>query len=249
MKYILMPFKFLWVIWGLVVFMSAMIVLTPIFLILILLFGKKVKYPLVQFNYHILSPYLLAMTLIFRKYYNRESMPESGPCVLISNHQSMSDIIINACASKQAGFFLSKKSMTKFPIFGLMVKTLGILVDRSSEESRKKSYLYMVKTIKEDKQPIFIYPEGTRNRTDEPLKEFYDGAFRLALETQVPIIAQTLIGAKKIYHPNHPLQMQPGLVHIYFDKIDTTKYGKDEVKKLKDDVKQIMWNRIVNHPK
>jgi 1-acyl-sn-glycerol-3-phosphate acyltransferase len=107
----------------------------------------------------------------------------------------------------------------------------------------------MVKTIKEDKLPIFIYPEGTRNRTDEPLKEFYDGAFRLALETQVPIIAQTLIGAKKIYHPNHPLQMQPGLVHIYFDKIDTTKYGKDEVKKLKDDVKQIMWNRIVNHPK
>ena len=67
MKYILMPFKFLWVIWGLVVFMSAMIVLTPIFLILILLFGKKVKYPLVQFNYHILSPYLLALTLIFRK--------------------------------------------------------------------------------------------------------------------------------------------------------------------------------------
>jgi hypothetical protein len=41
--------------------------------------------------------------------------------------------------------------------------------------------------------------------------------------------------------------MQPGLVHIYFDKIDTTKYGKDEVKKLKDDVKQIMWNRIENH--
>jgi len=249
MKYIAMPFKFLWVIWGIIVFMSIISIITPIYLLLILIFGKKIKYTLVQCNYHVIAPYLLAMTLIFRKHHNRESMPDSGPCVLISNHQSMSDIIINAAASKQGGFFLSKKSMTKFPVFGLMIKALGILVDRNSEESRKKSYSYMVKTIKEDKHPIFIYPEGTRNRTDQPLKEFYDGAFRLALETQVPIIAQTLVGAQQIYHPNYPLQLRPGLVHVYFDKIDTTQYDKEDVKKLKEDVKQIMWNRIVNHPK
>lgn len=249
MKYVLMPFRFLWVVWGLIVFMVIISIITPIYLILILIFGHRVKFALVSTNYFVVAPIILALTLIFRKYHNRENMPESGPSVLISNHQSMSDIIINSAASKQAGYFLSKKSMTKFPIFGLMVRTLGILVDRDNEESRKKSYAYMVKTIREEKNSIFIYPEGTRNRSDQPLKEFYDGAFRLAVETQVPIIAQTIIGAKKIYHPNHPLQLTPGLVHVYFDQIDTTKYSKDEVKKLKDDVKQIMWNRIINHPK
>lgn len=249
MKYILMPLKFLWLLWGGFVFMLTISILTPIYLLLILLFGKRVKYMLVKNNYHIVAPFLLAMTLIFRKQYNREAMPDKGAHVLISNHQSMSDIIINAAASKQAGFFLAKKSMTKFPIFGLMVKALGILVDRKSEESRKKSYQYMVKTIRDDGHPIFLYPEGTRNRTGQPLKEFYDGAFRLAIDTGTPIIAQTLVGAKEIYDPATPFLMRPGIVHIYFDYIDVSKYNTDDVTQLRNDVHKIMWDRIVTHQK
>ncbi len=241
-------FRFVWLLWGGIVFMVLITLITPVFILLIALFGKKVRYQLLTFNFKILGPILCFLMGIRFVKHNRENMPNKGAHVLISNHQSMVDIIINAANSPQAGYFLAKKSLTKFPVFGMMVKSLGILVDRTSDESRKKSYLYMVNTIKEG-FPIFIYPEGTRNRTNPPLKEFYAGAFRLAIETKVPIIAQTIIGAKQIYNPDTPMLMQPGKVHIYFDQIDVTTYTSAETDKLKEDVKEIMRQRILNHLK
>ena len=239
-------FRFLWLVWGAFVFMTLMTLLTPLFIIFIALLGKKIRYHLLSFNFKIVGPILCFLMGIRFKTIGRQKVPTSGAQVLISNHQSMVDIIINAANSPQAGFFLAKKSLTKFPVFGMMVKSLGILVDRTNDESRKKSYMYMVNTIKEG-HPIFIYPEGTRNRTKEPLKEFYAGAFKLAIETRVPIVAQTLIGAQKIYNPNTPFLMQPGKVTIYFDIIETDKYGASDTDKLKADVKELMKQRILQH--
>jgi 1-acyl-sn-glycerol-3-phosphate acyltransferase len=104
----------------------------------------------------------------------------------------------------------------------------------------------MVSTIKEG-FPIFIYPEGTRNRTTEPLKSFYDGAFRLAIEAKVPIVAQTILGVKEIYNADTPLFLQPGRVDVYFDWIDTSAYASNEAAKLREDVKEIMLERIRQH--
>jgi len=246
MKWIKNIFRFIWLLWGGIEFMFFITLAIPFFLLLIAIFGKKVRYQLLTFNFKILAPVMLFLAGIRSVTHNKEKMPKTGAQVYISNHQSMADILINAANSPQAGFFLAKKSLTQFPIFGIMVRTLGILVDRSNEESRKKSYAYMVSTIKEG-FPIFIYPEGTRNRTTEPLKSFYDGAFRLAIEAKVPIVAQTILGVKEIYNADTPLFLQPGRVDVYFDWIDTSAYASNEAAKLREDVKEIMLERIRQH--
>ena len=246
MKLIKNIFRFIWLLWGGLEFMFFITLVIPFFLLLIVIFGKKIRYRLLTFNFKILAPVMLFLAGIRSVTHNKEKMPKTGAQVYISNHQSMADILINAANSPQAGFFLAKKSLVKFPIFGIMVSTLGILVDRTSEESRKKSYGYMVSTIKEG-YPIFIYPEGTRNRTNEPLKSFYDGAFRLAIEAKVPIVAQTILGVKEIYDADTPMYLQPGKVDIYFDWIDTSTYASNEAAKLREDVKDMMLARIRAH--
>jgi 1-acyl-sn-glycerol-3-phosphate acyltransferase len=61
---------------------------------------------------------------------------------------------------------------------------------------------------------MLIYPEGTRNKTSEPLKSFYDGAFKLAIETQNPIIPVVLLNTKKIL-PAYPIMyFKPGKIQM-----------------------------------
>ena len=71
----------------------------------------------------------------------------------------------------------------KIPIFGFLYKTGSVLVDRKSEASRRESFAKM-KEVLDMGLHMCIYPEGTRNKTDQPLKSFHDGAFRLALLTK-----------------------------------------------------------------
>lgn len=240
MKYVTMPLKLLWAAWGIIVFMVSVSILTPIYLVLILLFGRKIRYSLVAVNYHYLTPFLLFMTGIWVKKINREQMPDKGAHVYISNHRSMLDIIVNAYANKQAAFFLAKKSITKFPVFGIMVKALGILVDRKDEASRRKSYDTMRDTLLEG-YSLFIYPEGTRNRSDVPLNPFYDGAFRAAIEAQVPVISQTLVFVTDRYSPEHPLLLSPGKVEVYFDGPFSTKgLTIDDLEHFKENIRKRM---------
>ena len=62
---------------------------------------------------------------------------------------------------------------------------------------------------------MLIYPEGTRNKTTEPLKSFYDGAFKLAIATQKPIIPVVLLNTKKIL-PAYPIMyLKPGKIQLH----------------------------------
>jgi 1-acyl-sn-glycerol-3-phosphate acyltransferase len=73
-----------------------------------------------------------------------------------------------------------------------------VLVDRKSETSRRQSFEKM-KDVLEKGMHMSVYPEGTRNRTTEPLKKFHDGAFRLATETGHDIIPAIMFNTKKSF--------------------------------------------------
>lgn len=82
---------------------------------------------------------------------------------------------------------LGKAEMNKIPVFGAIYKRGTVSVDRSSMKARSKSFSELVSFIHK-KISVFICPEGTFNTTHRPLKSFYDGAFRIAIETQKPIL-------------------------------------------------------------
>ena len=76
--------------------------------------------------------------------------------------------------------------MSKVPVFGFIYRNAIVTVDRSSTGNRAKS-VRILKSIIKKGISVLVFPEGTFNMTNQPLKEFYDGAFRVAIETQTPV--------------------------------------------------------------
>jgi len=106
--------------------------------------------------------------------------------IFVANHSSYMDIPAVVRCMHQPVRILGKYEMVKYPVFGIIYRAAVVLVDRSSPEKRAQSMRAMKVALKQGIS-IFIFPEGTFNETALPLKNFYDGAFRLAIETQTPI--------------------------------------------------------------
>jgi 1-acyl-sn-glycerol-3-phosphate acyltransferase len=106
-----------------------------------------------------------------------------------------------------------------------------------------------MKEILNDGISVWIFPEGTRNKTDEPLIDFIDGAFRLAVDMKSPIIVSTLVGMRHINNPNYKIDMAPGFVRCYFEKpIDTSQITAAEIPALKEQVRNLMLSRLIPNP-
>jgi 1-acyl-sn-glycerol-3-phosphate acyltransferase len=139
---------------------------------------------------------------------------------------------------------IAKVELSRIPLFGMIYKRGSVLVDRKSEQSRKKSYLNM-KQVLEDGLHMCIYPEGTRNKSADPLKPFKDGAFRLAIETGAPIIPAVIIGTKKMLPAHLFFYFNPGKVKLIFlPPVETKNIAITDLSALKDNIFKIMWNTI-----
>lgn len=107
--------------------------------------------------------------------------------IFVSNHISYLDIpMMMKVIRRQHIRILGKAEMNKIPVFGSIYKRGTVSVDRNSADARSKSIDKLIAFIHE-KISVFICPEGTFNMTHQPLKSFYDGAFKIAVETQKPI--------------------------------------------------------------
>lgn len=107
---------------------------------------------------------------------------------------------------------LAKKELKRIPIFGWIAQSACVIVDRSSNESRRKSLEHLKEVLRKGIS-ILIFPEGTQNRTEALLQPFHDGAFRIAIETQQPILPMVVKNAGKLMPPNK-FTVKPGTITI-----------------------------------
>ncbi len=143
---------------------------------------------------------------------------------------------------------LAKKELKKLPVFGWILRAASVIVDRSSNESRRKSMEHL-KKILEMNIPVLIFPEGTQNRTSELLQPFYDGGFRIAIETQQPIMPVVIIGAGRLMPPGK-FFIQPGKIKIVVGKeIATQGLQIKDVPQLKEQVREAMLDLFQQHLK
>jgi 1-acyl-sn-glycerol-3-phosphate acyltransferase len=137
----------------------------------------------------------------------------ASTAVVICNHNSLIDVPICTPFLPRANKTIAKKSFIYVPLFGWIYQFGSVIVDRKNDQSRRESYDAM-KRVLANGLDMLIYPEGTRNKTSEPLKSFYDGAFKLAIETQKPIIPVVLLNTKKIL-PAYPIMcFKPGKIQM-----------------------------------
>jgi 1-acyl-sn-glycerol-3-phosphate acyltransferase len=94
---------------------------------------------------------------------------------------------------------------------------------------------------------ILIFVEGTQNRTKELLQPFHDGAFRIAVDTQQPLLPLVVVGAGKLMPPG-TINLRPGHIHIYVgNEISTDGLGPQDVSALKEKAVSHMTQLLVNH--
>jgi 1-acyl-sn-glycerol-3-phosphate acyltransferase len=201
----------LYILWVAVVFTVFMIILLP-GIIIPFLFGPRFG-SIGYFFLYLWSWIFMQLTFIRYKFYGRENFKKGKSYIYVSNHTSFLDI--PGIAMIIPGQFrpLAKKELKKIPVFGWIAQAATIIVDRSSPESRKKSIDRLKQYLKQGIS-ILIFVEGTQNRTKEILQPFHDGAFRIAVDTQQPVLPMVVIGAGRLMPPG-TINLRPGLIRIY----------------------------------
>jgi 1-acyl-sn-glycerol-3-phosphate acyltransferase len=162
---------------------------------------------------------------------------DSKPFIIAFNHRSTMDIPLSCPFVPGANRTIAKDSFAKIPLFGLFYKKGAVLVNRKSDRSRRQSYEKM-KGVLADGIHMCIYPEGTRNRTSALLKPFYDGAFRLAKDTNTPIIPALLCGTSDAMPMNKPFYLLPTNLTIEF--LEPIAPDTMDVKTLNEKVHAVM---------
>ncbi len=159
--------------------------------------------------------------------HGKEHIVKGQPYIYIFNHRSFLDAPVIPIAIPQEIRAMGKKELNNIPLFGLIVSRVAVWVDRKDANSRQVS-VARLKEILNQGISVVVAPEGTRNDSNETLLPFQRGAFRIAVETQVPIMPMAIIGADKLMKKGS-LLMRPGKVRIYFSKPIEPKPQLDEL--------------------
>lgn len=116
----------------------------------------------------------------------------SGPVIYVSNHGSYLDIPLLTFILPGFPAFLGKASLGTIPMFGYMFRNLHITVERGSNQGRAKAFQQCSRSLATGRS-IVIFPEGSIHHKLQPgLADFKDGAFRLAIQNEVPIVPITI---------------------------------------------------------
>ena len=208
-------------------------------------FGRK--YGAISFFFFKLWCTAFSLTTgVIYKVKGKKNVSKKHAQIFVSNHSSFLDAPAIVIGSPRHYGPLGKRELLKIPILGTVFKNAAVLVDRRSDESRKESVQELRKTL-DGGTSIFLFPEGTQNRTGDTMAPFYDGAFRIALETQQPLQPMVIINAGKLMPPNK-FHIRPGVIHVYYGKeYDISGKGMDDIQQVKQEVREEMLKMLNEH--
>ncbi|MFC2186352.1 lysophospholipid acyltransferase family protein [Fulvivirgaceae bacterium LMO-SS25] len=181
----------------------------------------------------------------------RKPLDKKKNYIFAANHFSFLDIAVFGF-SGQPYAFIGKSSITKLPLFGWMFKKLHIPVNRRSPKSRYESLLKADEMLDQGRSVVF-FPEGGITSNEPPkLMPFKDGAFKLAIEKQIPIIPVTIPWNWIILQDNGKFEFKSHPVKIVFHEPvitigktieDLTEIRREVFDTIKTELKR--WN--TNH--
>ncbi|MBT8181183.1 MAG: 1-acyl-sn-glycerol-3-phosphate acyltransferase [Eudoraea sp.] len=163
--------------------------------------------------------------------------------MLVANHTSMLDIMMMLKTSKNPFVFVGKKELVNIPVFGFFYKRVCILVDREDSRSRSAVYRRAQKRLNQGLS-ICIFPEGGVPEENIILDKFKDGAFKMAIAHNIPVVPITFYDNKKRF-PFTFFSGGPGIlrvkVHSFFDTKGLKENQKSE---LREQVRTIILNEL-----
>ena len=172
------------------------------------------------------------------------------PYIFVANHVSMMDVMLFISTIRMNPIiFIGKKELDKIPLFGYIYKKTMILVDRSSNESKKKVFAETKKKLNSGIS-IALFPEGTVPDEDVELAPFKHGAFTMAIEHQVPVVPLSFLDNKKRFPWSYGgliggSKGSPGKLRVNIhDPIETKGMIKEDRVELSEKVRNIILNDL-----
>jgi 1-acyl-sn-glycerol-3-phosphate acyltransferase len=229
--------------YGLLIFCILFLLFLPLLLIPII-FPRKFKL-VGKFNRWWAKLLLIFVGIPFKVEY-REMLNPRRQFIFCPNHCSYMDIVALGLNSHDS-VFVGKNDLKNIPLFGFMYSKLHITVDRAKLKSR---YITLVKSLKalDQGKSLVIFPEGGIVTKYPPaMGEFKDGAFRAAIEKQIPIVPVTIPYNWIILPPDQFLLHWKRMKVIFHEPIDPSIYSLKDLHLLKARVKNTIENELYNH--
>ncbi len=236
-------FARIWALWGILSFVATFLIIFIPSMLTVLLpepFGQKIFIGISEIWMRVWLV-LVGCPLHVK---GLEHFQKDKTYVVTYNHNSILDIPISCPFVPGANKTIAKSSFTKVPLFGFYYMKGAVLVNRKSEKSRRQSFEKM-KAVLAKGMHMCIYPEGTRNRTDDALKKFHDGAFKLAVATQHDVIPAVIFNTKKALPVNKFFYFLPTRLELhYLEPVPVARLTDAE---LKEKVFGSMFTHFILH--
>ena len=246
MKILLRSLQWIYSIYAFITFVAVMLLIFP-FAVIASFFGRIKGGNMTIRLCMLWADLWFPMIFIWHKKIYETPHDKTRSYIFVSNHISYLDAAIIVKAYRQPIRPLGKVEMSKVPVFGLIYRNAIVTVDRSSPVNRANS-VRILKSLISKGISVLVFPEGTFNMGTTPLKEFYDGAFRVAIETQTPVKPVLFLDAYRRMNYKSLFSMKPGQSRIlYLDEIPVAGYTSNDVEKLKQEVYQIMERKLIEY--
>ncbi len=243
MHYILKPLQWIYCIYAFVLFVAIMLLLFP-FVITASFFGKIRGGNMIFRLCMVWADLWFPLIFIFPKKIYEAPHDKTKPYIFVTNHISLLDAAILPKAFRQPLRPLGKVEMSKIPLFGFIYKKAIVTVDRGDTKNRARS-IRILKSIIGKGISVLFFPEGTYNETKLLLKDFYNGAFRVAIETQTPLKPVLFLDAYARMHHQNVFSLNPGRCRIVFlDEIPVVGLRISDTEDLKWKVYVIMEKKL-----
>jgi 1-acyl-sn-glycerol-3-phosphate acyltransferase len=185
---------------------------------------------------------------LFVKQVEENPVDWGKPYVVTANHTSYLDIPTLAVKLPMFINFMAKIELARIPVFGIFFRTIDIAVDRKNIRHSVWAFQQAKEQILNDRRSIVIFPEGTIPTTVPKMGRFKEGAFRLAIETQTPILPVTIVGNWIALPDQAKIRFRPAKILQYVHKpIETTGMTLDDVDALKQKVFNIIESKLAEY--
>ncbi|MFL9844094.1 lysophospholipid acyltransferase family protein [Flavobacterium rhizosphaerae] len=243
MKVLHYIFWALWRIWFYILMAVPIILLSPL---LIISLSWEKTYPLFFIMARGWGKFILLGMGFYKRVTWQQRLEKGKSYMLVANHTSMADIMLMLAVSKNPFVFVGKKELAKIPIFGFFYKRSCILVDRNDPKSRVAVFKQAQARLNQGLS-VCIFPEGgVPDDESVLLDEFKDGAFRLAIDHQIPIVPITFADNKKRFSFRF-FSGSPGIMRVMVHPfIETKGMTQENKKELKDKTREIIHSELTH---
>ena len=153
-----------------------------------------------------------------------------GACIYICNHYRIWDVVHPASTTMEGIHYVAKSELRRWWIWPFCKAVKIITVERNGEDA--KSVMDMLKCLRNNEK-ICIYPEGTRNKTDQEMLPFKSGAAILAIKTKTPLVPIVIYKKTRPFTLNHVIVGEPFELSEYYGKKMTQELTAEADEKLR----------------